>query len=367
MMNDEFYDNHENIREAWYQQLSQDDSYRSGLRFARRIRLARIVGLAALFVPLASVLVSQLLSGVWWLLLVGWVFVWPHLAWQLAFRSTCPHSGEIVNLKIDAIIAGVWMGLIGFNALPTAALIVMIGMNMMGSGGCRLFLTGLALLALSALLTVQSTGTPVLLTSEPLALWLTLPVLVVYPMLFAWLSHHTAIRLAEHKRRLELMSTRDGMTGVFNRRHWETLLRNEFEACRRSHRHATILLIDIDHFKTINDTWGHDVGDEAIVAITRQLQLTLRAGDYIGRFGGDEFAVIMSGTPADNAIAAMARVHERLVNMPLHGAPMARLCISVGVAPWGAQFTHYREWLKAADVALYKAKNAGRGRTEVAA
>ena len=243
----------------------------------------------------------------------------------------------------------------------------MIGMNMMGSGGCRLFLTGLALLALSALLTVQSTGTPVLLTSEPLALWLTLPVLVVYPMLFAWLSHRTAIRLAEHKRRLELMSTRDGMTGVFNRRHWETLLRNEFEACRRSHRQATILLIDIDHFKTINDTWGHDVGDEAIVAITRQLQLTLRAGDYIGRFGGDEFAVIMSGTPADNAIAAMARVHERLVNMPLHGAPMARLCISVGVAPWGAQFTHYREWLKAADVALYKAKNAGRGRTEVAA
>ncbi|CAH5851796.1 diguanylate cyclase [Enterobacter hormaechei subsp. steigerwaltii] len=367
MMNDEFYDNHENIREAWHQQLSQDDSYRSGLRFARRIRLARIVGLAALFVPLASVLVSQFLSGVWWLLLVGWVFVWPHLAWQLAFRSAEPHSSEIVNLKIDAIIAGVWMGLTGFNALPTAALIVMIGMNMMGSGGCRLFLTGLALLALSALLTVQSTGTPVVLTSEPLALWLTLPVLVVYPILFAWLSHRTAIRLAEHKRRLELMSTRDGMTGVFNRRHWETLLRNEFEACRRSHRQATILLIDIDHFKTINDTWGHDVGDEAIVAITRQLQLTLRSGDYIGRFGGDEFAVIMSGTPADSAIAAMSRVHERLVNMPLHRAPMARLCISVGVAPWGAQFTHYREWLKAADVALYKAKNAGRGRTEVAA
>ena len=122
MMNDEFYDNHENIREAWHQQLTQDDSYRSGLRFARRLRLARIVGLAALFIPLASVLVSQFLSGVWWLLLVGWVFVWPHLAWQLAFRSAEPNSSEIVNLKIDAIIAGVWMGLTGCSALPTAAL-----------------------------------------------------------------------------------------------------------------------------------------------------------------------------------------------------------------------------------------------------
>ena len=96
------------------------------------------------------------------------------------------------------------------------------------------------------------------------------------------------------------------------------------------------------------------MGDEAIVAITRQLQLTLRSGDYIGRFGGDEFAVIMSGTPADSAIAAMSRVHERLVNMPLHGTNGEVVYQRWGCP--GAQFTHYREWLKAADVALYKAK-----------
>jgi diguanylate cyclase len=125
-------------------------------------------------------------------------------------------------------------------------------------------------------------------------------------MLFAWLSHRTAVRLAEHKQRLEMMSTRDGMTGVFNRRHWEMLLRNEFEHCRRDHCTATILLIDIDHFKNINDTWGHDVGDEAIIAITRQLQMSVRSGDAIGRFGGDEFAVIMSQTAAESAIAVMS-------------------------------------------------------------
>jgi diguanylate cyclase len=298
---------------------------------------------------------------------VGWAFVWPHLAWQLACRSSKPFCSEIVNLKVDAIIAGVWIGLMGLNALPTAALIMMIGMNMMGSGGFRLFIAGIIITLFSAMVTLQLNGSMITLYSEPLEWWLTLPVLILYPMLFAWVSHRTAVRLAEHKRRLELMSTRDGMTGVFNRRHWETLLRNEYEQCRRSHQTATILLIDIDHFKSINDTWGHDVGDEAIVAITRQLQLTLRSCDFIGRFGGDEFAVIMSGTPAESAIAAMSRVHERLVNMPLPGAPSERIRISVGVAPWGPQFGHYREWLKAADVALYKAKNAGRGRTEVAA
>ncbi|EMV7408062.1 MULTISPECIES: diguanylate cyclase AdrA [Enterobacter] len=367
MMNDENFYNSESIREEWHHNLSQDDPHRSGIQFARRVRLARMVGLGAMFFPISGVLVTHSLSGGWWLLLVGWAFVWPHLAWQLACRSPDPFNREMYNLKVDAIIAGVWIGLMGVNALPTAALVMMIGMNMMGSGGCRLFLAGVAMTVLTALATLEVTGLVITFAPQPLEWWLTLPILVLYPMLFAWVSHRTAIRLAEHKRRLELMSTRDGMTGVFNRRYWETLLRNEFEHCRRSQRTATILLIDIDHFKSVNDTWGHDVGDEAIIAITRQLQLTLRAGDYIGRFGGDEFAVIMSGTTSESAIAAMSRVHERLTKLSLRGAPAARLRISVGVAPWGPQFGHYREWLKAADVALYKAKNAGRGRTEVAA
>ena len=367
MMNDENFYNKESIREEWHQNLSQDDSHRTGIRFARRVRLARMVGLAAMFFPIAGVLVTQFLAGGWWLLLVGWAFVWPHLAWQITCRAPDPFRREIVNLKVDAVIAGVWIGLMGGNALPTTALVMMIGMNMMGSGGCRLFLAGVTMTLLSAVVTLSLTGRIVTFSPEPLEWWLTLPVFMLYPMLFAWVSHQTAVRLAENRHRLELMSTHDGMTGVFNRRHWETLLRNEYEQCRHNHRQTTILLIDIDHFKGINDTWGHDVGDEAIIAITRQLQMTLRSGDFIGRFGGDEFAIIMSGTPAENAIAAMSRVHERLKKLSLPCAPNERLRISVGVAPWGTQFANYREWLKAADIALYKAKNAGRGRTEVAA
>ncbi|WP_348250282.1 diguanylate cyclase, partial [Salmonella enterica] len=69
---------------------------------------------------------------------------------------------------------------------------------------------------------------------------------------------------------------------------------------------------DIDHFNSINDTWGHAVGDEAIIALTRQLHITLRGSDIIGRFGRDEFAVIMCGTPADSAITPMSREDERL-------------------------------------------------------
>ncbi len=163
------------------------------------------------------------------------------------------------------------------------------------------------------------------------------------------------------------MSTRDGMTGVYNRRHWEILLRNEFESCRRNQRMATLLLIDVDYFKTINDTYGHDVGDEAIIAISRHLQMTLRGSDIIGRFGGDEFAVIMSGTPVDSALAAMSRVHDTLAEIRLPCAPHLTLQISIGLAPLTPGTENYRDWLKAADMALYKAKKGGRGRTEVAA
>lgn len=255
----------------------------------------------------------------------------------------------------------------GVNVLPSTALLMMMCMNLMGAGGLRLFIAGMVLMVVSCLVTLQLTGITVAFRSAPLEWWFSLPVIVIYPLLFAWVSYQTATKLAEHKRRLQVMSMRDGMTGVYNRRHWEILLRNEFDNCRRYHRDATLLIIDIDHFKSINDTWGHDVGDEAIIALTRQLQMTLRGSDVIGRFGGDEFAVIMCGTPADNAIAAMSRVHERLNALRLPCAPQVILRISVGVAPLTTQIEHYREWLKSADMALYKAKNAGRNRTEVAA
>ena len=345
----------------------QNDHQRSGLRFARRVRLPRAVGLGWMFLPIAAVLASQPIAGGWWLFLVGWSFVWPHLAWQLASKAIDPLSRELYNLKADAILAGVWVGVMGVNVLPSTALLMMMCMNLMGAGGLRLFIAGMVLMVVSCLVTLQLTGITVAFRSAPLEWWFSLPVIVIYPLLFAWVSYQTATKLAEHKRRLQVMSMRDGMTGVYNRRHWEILLRNEFDNCRRYHRDATLLIIDIDHFKSINDTWGHDVGDEAIIALTRQLQMTLRGSDVIGRFGGDEFAVIMCGTPADNAIAAMSRVHERLNALRLPCAPQVILRISVGVAPLTTQIGHYREWLKSADMALYKAKNAGRNRTEVAA
>lgn len=346
--------------------LNSDDEYRGGLRFARRIWLPRTVGHFCCFLMFSGVLVDQRLSGWWWLVLVLYAFVWPHLALQLAERSSDPTAGERRNLLADTLMAGVGIAIMGGNALPCLLLSMMVNMNNIGAFGVRFFALGLVLQISSALMTFQLIDIPLHLTTTPLQFLLSLPTLIVYPALFGFVCYRTALNLAEHKRRLELISTRDGMTGVYNRRHWEQLLSIEYENALRYRRSSTLLLIDIDHFKQINDTYGHDVGDKAIIAVTQYLQLTLRVSDVIGRFGGDEFAVIMSGTSPESAVAAMDRVHERLENLRLDNAASLSVQISVGIAPFNTAMKDYQAWLKAADMALYKAKKAGRNRTEVA-
>lgn len=343
-----------------------EDRHRSARRFARRLYIPRIIGLATGFFCISSVLVMQPVSGWWWLLLVAYGFIWPHFAWQTADRASDPARAEIRNLMVDSLMGGVWIAVMGLNALPSALILAMLCMNNVGCGGLKLFLGGLGVIVLSCLLTLGLFHIPLNLQTMPSQVWVCLPFLLIYPTYFGLVSYRTALKLSEHKRRLMHMSTRDGMTGVYNRRHWEHLLHGEYDNCQRYQRSATLLLIDIDHFKSINDSYGHDVGDEAILALTEHLQLTLRITDVIGRFGGDEFGVIMSGTSQESAIQAMARVREYLEEFRIPHAPRISLCISVGVAEFDNSMVNYREWLKAADVALYKAKNLGRSRTEVA-
>ncbi|MET3066850.1 diguanylate cyclase AdrA [Atlantibacter hermannii] len=345
--------------------MNSDDKYRSGLHFARRIWLPRTVGHFCCFIMFSGVLVAQSLSGWWWLALVFYAFVWPHLALQIAERSSDPMAAERRNLIIDTLMAGLGIAIMGGNALPCLLLFMMVNMNNIGAFGGRFFATGFMLQLITALLAVQFINAPVNVVTTPLQFYLSLPTLIIYPALFGFVCYRNACDLAEHKRQLELISTRDGMTGVYNRRHWEQLLSIEYENALRYHRASTLLLIDIDHFKQINDTYGHDVGDKAIIAVTQYLQLTLRVSDIIGRFGGDEFAVIMSGTSPESAVAAMARVHERLENLSLDDSALLNVQISVGIAPFSVHMKDYQAWLKAADLALYKAKRAGRNRTEV--
>lgn len=342
------------------------DTRRSGLSFARRTYLPRIVGLGIGFLCVFSVLYSQQPSPWVWGLLIFHGFIWPHIAYQWACRSAMPFKAETRNLLIDSFFGGLWAAMMAFNALPSVVILSMMGMNNIAAAGKTLFFKGLAAQLAGALTVSALLGFPFLPQSTPMQIYLCLPMIYLYPALLGLVTYRTAKRLAQKKQELLRISMRDGLTGLYNRRHWEHLLHHQFDSCRRYQHTATLILIDIDRFKTINDTFGHALGDEALAVLAEELLIGLRTVDIVGRYGGDEFGAVLPNTSAEQASIALLRIQERLNDIIFREAPQLRLNISAGIADYHGEMGGYLDWLKAADNALYRAKNNGRNRLELA-
>jgi diguanylate cyclase len=159
---------------------------------------------------------------------------------------------------------------------------------------------------------------------------------------------------------------RDALTGLFNRRHLNDVMDHELARCARDGQPLSLLMIDIDHFKRINDTLGHQVGDEVLRDTARLLGERTRASDMLFRYGGEEFLLVMVG----DAIAAREVAEElcqRYAASPLTPASIPVLAtLSIGVATFADHGITFNQLVEAADQALYRAKSAGRNRVEVA-
>jgi diguanylate cyclase (GGDEF)-like protein len=191
------------------------------------------------------------------------------------------------------------------------------------------------------------------------------------PLLYAYLAVSTSVVFAaagyilgRTVDRLRGMATSDGLTGLHNRRHFDARLSDELARARRYGTRLSLLLIDLDGLKPLNDRYGHEAGDEALRNIARALNTVCRATDIVARVGGDEFAVLAPFTSADVAVELAARLRAAISGTPLPSGPIT---VSIGiadVAQTGA--THPETLLAAADRALYEAKAAGRDRSSVA-
>lgn len=159
------------------------------------------------------------------------------------------------------------------------------------------------------------------------------------------------------------LSVTDGLTGLYNRRYFDQKLNDEFQLALRYGRELSLLLFDVDHFKRFNDTYGHDQGDrvlQAIAAVSR----SLRAIDIPCRYGGEEFAIILPNTPVDKAVLAAERLRQAVAEMDVDGLTVT---ISIGVsARPPLMVDHPDDLVKAADLALYASKQAGRNRVSQA-
>lgn len=175
------------------------------------------------------------------------------------------------------------------------------------------------------------------------------------------------IDLEEANRLLEKVSRTDSLTQLPNRGFWEETLAKEFKRLNRSHGIGSLLLLDIDHFKNINDTYGHSTGDEALRHIASVLQSTLRESDMAGRYGGEEFVVTLCDTDEQGAKVFAERLRQQIENTEVTvGDITVKMTISVGIAKFDSGFTRYEQWIEAADKALYRSKENGRNQISVA-
>jgi two-component system, cell cycle response regulator len=181
-------------------------------------------------------------------------------------------------------------------------------------------------------------------------------------------SHAAAyLHTAALNQRMKQLAAIDDLTGVLNRRFGIKRLREEFS---RSVRHGvplSVLLVDVDHFKRFNDTWGHDAGDEVLRRVASTIEGSIRAGDVLCRYGGEEFLVVAPGT----GLADAARLGDRLrrsveaMQTPWQDMQLA-VTMSMGVATWpNAPASQPEELVSSADVGLYHAKENGRNRLSI--
>lgn len=165
-----------------------------------------------------------------------------------------------------------------------------------------------------------------------------------------------------HQRALQEVARKDSLTGLNNRRRTVELAKEVFQDAASTGKKAAVAIVDLDHFKQINDTWGHGAGDRVLTEFARILQSNVREGDIVGRWGGEEFLVVLPDTSAEEAATVIERVRAALAAQAFPLAPALRATCSAGLAVGHAPVTGFRLLLDRADNALYRAKAEGRNR-----
>ncbi|AZQ83485.1 sensor domain-containing diguanylate cyclase [Colwellia sp. Arc7-635] len=178
---------------------------------------------------------------------------------------------------------------------------------------------------------------------------------------------------ATHKMELEkanadlaLLSQIDGLTKLFNRNHWQHCIEAEFKRYIRSNHSSSLVMVDIDHFKVVNDTYGHLVGDDVIRHLAKLIREQVRETDISGRYGGEEFVILLADTHIDDAVIFAERLRKTVEeSVVIYNDIEIKYTVSLGIAEVEPTFSTVSQWLQYVDSALYQSKDDGRNRVTI--
>lgn len=332
-------------------------------RFIKRVYCVRTLALILGGVTVGTVFYRTGSPAFAWALVVAYVLGWPRMAHAIARRCADPIAAEEWNITLDAAMAGVWMALMQFNLLPCVTLMIPLGMLMISNGGLRLMASGFAVMALTSAFVALMGATGFQPRSDMLEIIASLPALMILPWLTSFMMYRLERRVRSQNRLLVKLGSLDGLSALLNRHYWDHAVVQCLDAHHRTRRQAAMLLIDIDHFKQINDRYGHTVGDEVIARIGKLIRASLRDGDIAGRYGGDEFGVVLIDADARTAELVAERIRAGVDRSTFDNAPGLHCTVSIGIA--GSAVIPPEalgDWVKNADAALYRAKASGRNR-----
>jgi len=157
------------------------------------------------------------------------------------------------------------------------------------------------------------------------------------------------------------MSRVDGLTQLYNRRYWQERFQSLYRLAKRRESVNTAIMLDIDHFKAVNDNYGHQAGDKVIQTLARIIKQQVRETDLAGRYGGEEFAIILADANGDGAMQVAERIRKAAeATTVTHEGQSIRFTVSLGLAEFSPAFQNEMQWLDIADQALYEAKESGR-------
>jgi len=344
---------------------------------------------AVLFATLGLYLADMGASVAVWSVLAFHCFVYPQLIYWRAMRAKAPGTAEVNNMLLDAAAFAIWAAVLGFPLWITFILLVSASVNLALFRGARGIAAVLVVLVGTAVATSLITGTPFHPETSLRTAAMCMVGIFLFLMVVAYSAYERSVTLHETREKLRRgerallvanegltkqlqeinalqvmlreQANRDALTGLYNRRYLESTMDRELARCRREGKPLGLMLMDIDHFKRINDTFGHQAGDQVLRSIAELLEV--RSADIACRYGGEEFLVLFPDMPRETMLERAEQLRQQFAQSTIQfGEFRIKATLSIGVANYPGNGKSADDLINAADKALYCAKSAGRNR-----